>query len=280
MAIALNDLAAATTYLTNHAVVDLAPNFSATGGASGLFGRQPDIHRALSGAATYNAGTGGFSGTKMNRLNDIKPILARIERYENMAKSGSTGFTKDLEKARSELSRHFGGVVRDVDAVNASIEKMESAIDKDMNTIIKQMERGYRTEVTRLEGAMRTATGADLAARQAELQLVNSKFEVLVDAVGAHKEQLLQPAHDLKFELGHALTDMEKATSLSAAEFKSGSSFASKVTGKEAGAAAKEAGGLKGFITKNPIATALGAVVVGALAMNLLGGSSKESSRA
>lgn len=249
-----------------------------------IFGSADSLLADLKISAGYEPVSGVFKGNKTGKIGELQGLLGRNEYLGDIVselggKSG--GLEKAIAKNKDKVTKNFGRVISDLDRIDTqatrALDKVVSSVGRQHEQLLKAFDR--ESEVIGRELAAATDDAGRKAA-QTKLTGLKERYDGAFALVEEASEPQIRHLKDMKDDLGKLVGDLEKETGLKAAEFRTGTSHVAKITGKEGAALGKEAGGLKAFIMKNPIGTAIGAAVVGALAMNLMSGSSKESSRA
>lgn len=218
----------------------------------------------------------GSTGSKASKIKNMESLVIHDEALKealgDLERGGhgsnkSSQVEKMMEKNKRQLEKGASGAFTDASKIAEANGKYRLALIDDNIKFTNDM------LVAKTEAL--AAAGTDAT----KIATVNTRFEEIMQVHSQHYDVKMERVNDIDSTVKAVVEKIEKVSGLKSEAAKAGG-FAEKVLGKEAGAVTKEAGGLKGFIMKNPIATAIGAAVVGALAMSLMGGSSKESGRA
>ncbi|MAR56418.1 MAG: hypothetical protein CMM93_04470 [Rickettsiales bacterium] len=256
-----------------------------------LFERFSGANEILQGMAEYDVATGEIrGGSRAGRMETVKNMLKENEFLaevvndmgENAGKLG-----KDLEKNKAKLERNFGKLVNDFDRVEAKIVDAGEKLSRDVAKQNETLSKVYREETSKLRDQLRDATSDEARKTvNGKLENLTARFESAREALKEGAEVKREMLGEMRLDMKAVIKEMEGATGLSAESVRGASSWVAKSgtaaeTSAKVGENAAKSEGLIAFAKRNKIATAIGAVVAGYAALQLLGGGkSSEPSRA
>lgn len=232
-----------------------------------------------------------LEGGKHSKVfNETKEMAEELKQLKEMkadfaAEGPASKYTdRQIASLEKKIASRSKQVHRGIEQMMTMNGKVTAAIAEDTQKLYVEIDKAFAEEKKTIKGTYDTAvgkTGATAADKEAakeafkdsEAELIARRDEIKTAIKDARAEKAAFHA-----EFSKSLTDLGKEIETTTG-IKPGASFVEKVAGKEAGAAAKEAGGLKGLVMKNPLVSLAVAGFAGAALVAAMGGSSKEASR-